>query len=109
MSVQIFKDNIPSEVLIGLLECICVFKGENYYVINNSSFKKAQFKNLLGDFIKTIEPYYHASKLFYLQREMTYTNFLTIIRQVCNSACLNYKSNIKYVNSKYEINYYIYF
>jgi hypothetical protein len=109
MSSQIFKDVIPGELLFGLLEYIYAFKTEKYYIINNSSFKKAQFKDILNDFIKMIEPYYHTSKLFYITREMTYTHFLTIIRQICNCCSIKYTSKIKYISSNYDIHYYIYF
>lgn len=109
MTNQLFKENIPSELLFGLLEYINAFKSEKYYVINNDSFKKAQFKNLLDDFIKEIEPYYHGSKSFYLKRTMTYARFLTIIRQICKSNSIKYVNEIRYIKSKYDIHYYIYF
>lgn len=109
MSSQIFKDVVPSELLFGLLEYIYAFKTAEYYIINNSSFKKAQFKNILNDFLKMIEPYYHTSKLFYITREMTYVRFLTIIRQLCKCCCIKYTNKINYINSTYDIHCYVYF
>lgn len=108
MSNQIFRENVPCEVLYGLLEYINVFKTEKYYMINNSSFKKLLFLELLDDFINIIKLYYHSSKLFYVNRSITYTRFLTIIRQICNCNAIKYASKIKYVKSKYDIHYYIY-
>lgn len=108
MASQIFKDSVPSEILFGLLDYIYAFKDEKYYIINSSSFKKAQFLNLLDDFMKILEPYYHSSKLFYIQREMSYSRFITVIRQVCNSCSVKYASKIKYISSNYDIHYYIY-
>lgn len=108
MTSQIFKDSVPSEILFGLLDYIYAFKYDKYYIINNSSFKKAQFMKLLDDFMAIIEPYYHSSKLFYIQRDMNYSRFITVIRQVCNSCSVTYTSKIKYINSNYDIHYYIY-
>lgn len=109
MTNQVFKSIVPSEILLSLLEYIYAFKTETYYIINNSSYKKAVFLNLLEDFIKILEPYYYSSKLFYITRDMNYTRFLTVIRQICNNNHIKYTSNIKYINSKYDIHYYIYF
>lgn len=108
MTSQIFKDSVPSEILFGLLDYIYAFKDDKYYIINSSSFKKAQFMKLLDDFMKILEPYYHSSKLFYIQREMNYPRFITVIRQVCNSCSVKYTSKIKYINSNYDIHYCIY-
>ena len=52
--------------------------------------------------------YYHKSKQFYLKRDMTYKNTLTIIRQLMNSLCIPFTSKIIYNKSKYTINYIIY-
>lgn len=108
MSDQLFKDNIPIEILYSLLDYIYAFKTDNFYTINNSSFKKLHFMGLLDDFLEIIEPYYFTSKLFYIKRKITYSRFLTIIRQICNSNMVKYTSEIKYIKSKYDIHYHIY-
>lgn len=107
MSSQIFKDSVPSEILFTFLDYIYAFKNEKYYIINSSSYKKAQFMKIIDDFMKRLEPYYHLSKLFYIKREMNYSRFITVIRQVCNSCSIKYTSSIKYINSNYDIHYYI--
>lgn len=109
MSKQIFKEIFPIQILYGLLEYINAFKNDKYYMVNNSSFKKMLFLDLLNDFIDIIEPYYHNSKLFYINRSFTYTRFLTVIRQICNCNKIKYRSHIKYLKSKYDIHYYIYY
>ena len=50
---------------------------------------------------------YHKSKQFYLKREVTYKNLLTIFRQLLNSLCIPYTSKIIYNKSKYCIHYII--
>ena len=50
-------------------------------------------------------PAYHKSKQFYLTRKRTYISFVTIIRQLCKLNSVNYKSNISYTKSTYDIVY----
>ena len=108
MTSQIFKNNIPNELLINLLDGIAI-KSENCYVLNNNAYKKGIFNNLIEDFIKHCVPYYHLSKRKYLERKLTYNSFVTIIRQICNFNKITYTSQIKYDKSTYDIMYYIYF
>ena len=57
-----------------------------------------------------IRPYYYVSKqLKYLDRELTYNNFTTILRQLCNIMEIKYTSTIKYDRSVYNIKYEIYY
>ena len=83
MNSQIFKNQISKEMLFDLLEKICI-KNDKYYTLNKISFKKCEFLNLWEPFCKEISSAYHKSKQFYLKREMTYKNTLTIIRQILN-------------------------
>ena len=67
--------------------------------------KKLVTKNLISRFYIDLKDYYIKSKQFYLEREVNYKNFLTIIRQLCN--CLNIKFIYLKIfsNSNYEIIY----
>ena len=107
MSSQIFKNTIPINLLTDLLEKICV-KEKNKYIIDPISFKKAQINNLIQPFCKDIESYYQSSKKYYITRNLNYNKFITIIRHICKSLNILYISQIKYINSNYTINYYIY-
>jgi len=108
MSFQIFKNQIPNEILIKLLDDIAV-KYEKYYILNNNSYKKGIFNNIIEIFINQCMPYYHISKRKYLERKLTYNSFITIIRQICNFNKITYTSQLKYDKSTYDIMYYIYF
>ena len=108
MSVQIFKKEIPNEILFELLDKICV-KTKEVYIINNISFKKGMYNNLIIDFFEKIRKYYHISKRKYLDKTLTYNSFITVIRQICKFNRLAYKNEIKYDRSTYEIIYYISF
>jgi hypothetical protein len=108
MSTQIFKSEIPSNLLFNLLDKICM-KNEKHYLLNNESFKKGLFDNSIQEFVEKCKTYYHKSKLHYLERKLSYNTFITIIRQICNFSKLIYTSQIRYSNSKYDIVYIIYY
>jgi hypothetical protein len=108
MSTQIFKKDIPNELLFNILDNICM-KNEKHYILNSESFKKGLFNGRIQEFIELCKPYYHNSKKKYLERKITYNNFTTVIRQICNYNKIVYTSQIKYDKSKYDIIYYIHF
>ena len=108
MSLQIFKQNIPNNLIFELLEVICL-KNEKYYTFNIESYKRGVYKEIIQQFIENCRPYYHISKRKYLDRKLTYNSFTTILRQICNSNKIIYTTKIKYDKSVYNILYYIYF
>ena len=107
MSIQLFKQNIPNNILFDLLDIICI-KNDKYYIFDICSFKKGIFNNEIENFIEKCKFYYHKSKQKYLERKITYNNFTTILRQICNFNRIKYASQIKYDKSSYNILYYIY-
>ena len=107
MSSQIFKQPVPLELLYQLLDQICL-KTNKYYVIDMNAFRKMQFTQLHTKFCSDVLPYYHLGKQFYINREMTYNSFTTILRQICKYHAIMFSSQIKYNESKYNINYHIY-
>jgi hypothetical protein len=108
MSSQIFKNKIPNEELIQLLEDISI-KTDKCYIINNIAYKKGIFNDTIQRFLEKCKPYYHISKRIYLERKLNYNTFITILRQICNFNKITYTSQIKYDKSQYDIIYYIYF
>jgi hypothetical protein len=108
MMKQIFRRNIPNELLFELLDKICL-KTEKYYLFDNNAFKKLVYNNLHSDFLNAITEFYHSSKQFYVTRKLTYNSFTTIIRQICKSNNIMFTSQLKYNESKYNIDYFIYF
>ena len=79
-----------------------------YYKIDKIIFKKLQFHGHINTFIEKIREYYYQNKQFYIDREMTYNNFLTIIRQICKFNNIQLKKEIIYEKDTYEIEYYLY-
>ena len=65
MSNQIFKKQIPNELLFNLFEVLCI-KNEKYYLFTINSFKKGIFTQLINKFLEDCKPNYHISKYKYL-------------------------------------------
>ena len=107
MNSQIFKNLISKEILLDLLDKICI-KNEKYYILNKTSYKKGEYLNILAPFNEILLPYYHISKQYYITRKQNYKSFITIIRQLCRLMNISYTSKIIYNKSTYDIIYYIY-
>lgn len=107
MSTQIFKKNIPNKLLFDLLEQ-CAEKKNNYYILTKASYKKGVYLQLIEPFCCELKEYYHISKFSYIERKMSYKNFITIIRQICKFKSIPFTSRIIYERSSYEIKYTIF-
>ena len=108
MSTQIFKNQIPNNMLFGLLDKICL-KNEKHYTFNIESFKKGVYSEDIQNFLKECIPYYHLSKRKYLEKKLTHNSFVNVLRQICNYNKITYTSQIKYYKSTYDIVYYVYY
>ena len=107
MPSQIFKEIVPAFILFELLEKICE-KNDKYYLLSKTAYKQACYHNYLEEFCNTLKEYYHKSKVYYVNRKLDYTKFITIVRQLCKTNQILYTSNILYNKSNYDILYYIY-
>ena len=108
MSKQIFREKVPNNLLFALLELICL-KTNNYYLFDLNAFKKMLFNKWQVDFLESLKPHYHIGKQFYLDRDISYNMFTTILRQLCKHNAIMYTSQIKYNESNYNIQYMIYY
>ena len=104
---QIFQTDFPKEKLFQFLDNYCN-KKKNKLTLNKASFKRAKLDNNVVPFCNDLKKYYYPSKYHYLERDMIYKNFITVIRQICKYHHLAFTSNIRYFKSKYEIEYIIY-
>jgi len=104
---QIFRASYPKNVFFEFLGKYCD-NHNNQYVFSKDSFKRIKLAEEADPFCETLKKYYFKSKHIYLDREKTYKNFITIIRQICKYHTIPFTSNIKYSQSKYEIKYFIY-
>ena len=105
--IQLFKSQPNKEAFIEFIKTH-TNKERNYYKVTNDIYKQMVFKEVIAPFLETIRPHYHISKQFYLDRKMTYSRFITVIRHICKFLDITYTSNMKYSNSSYQIDYFIY-
>lgn len=106
MSSQIFKSNIERELVISFLEDYAE-QNDRFFIFSKTSFRQAEFHNAIEPLCEKIKAYYHTSKQYYLNRKLNFSKFITILRQLCKSSGISYTSRIVYVNSSYNIIYYI--
>ena len=90
--------------MIDLLEKICA-KTDSTYLIDMNAYRKMLYYELHKPFCEILTEYYHISKRYYLTREMTYNTFTNIVRQICKNNNIMFTSQIKYNESKYNIDY----
>lgn len=101
---QIFKTPVPVTLLWTFLK-ENFEESETHIQINKFLYKKTEYNQRLSTFINALKPHYHNSKRKYIDRNMTYNYFLTIIRQLCNSHNILYTTKLVYDKSSYEIEY----
>jgi len=108
MTKQIFRCIVPIQMLFDVLDDICL-KTDKYYLIDKNAYKKYLYNDIHTRFTESIRDYYHASKQFYVTRKPTYNSFTNMIRQICKVNNVMFTSNIRYNESKYNIDYLIYY
>jgi len=104
MTSQIFRNPISKKHFFTFLSSWCE-KKLIYHELTKTSFKGATFRDLIQPFCESIKDNYHISKQHYVERKMTYKNFITVIRQICKYHHIPFTSQIKYDKSNYEIYY----
>lgn len=103
---NIIKNDMSINILYDFLD-IGTNILNNYYVFNKEIYKKYVYNNNIESFCKLLKKYYKKSKFFYLERDMNFIKFVTIIRQLCNYLNIEYKTSTKYDKNTYNIIYYI--
>ena len=101
---QLFKKQVPLNILLDFLKSNFDEK-ESHFTITKFLYKKTEYNNHIPIFIDAIKEYYYVSKRKYIERELNYNYFLTIIRQLCNAHNITYTSKLVYDKSSYEIEY----
>jgi hypothetical protein len=104
---QLFKIKIQSSMLFDVLSK-CAKNMDTYYIFNKTTYKTAKYHKHTSDFLTHIGEYYHDSKKFYANRDDTYNNFTTVLRQICKHLSIPYTSRKEYSTSTYHIYYHFY-
>jgi hypothetical protein len=104
---QLFCKPVDTWILRNFFEKISQEKNGSY-LIDYNAYKKMLFHNLQTTFFEQLRPYYQKSKHFYLDRELTYKAFATILRQVCKYNSIKITSRVRYIESIYTNEYTIF-
>lgn len=105
---QIFISDISSVILYNLLDNIPIAnQTDTNYRIDPEIFRQLQYNNHIDHFYSQIKSFYQFNKRFYVEREITYKNFITILRHICRHNNIPYTKQIIYIKSKYSIHYFI--
>ena len=104
-SSQIVKTAVPHSTIYSFFEKICN-KNKSSYIFTPYSFKKSVFLGILTNFLDSCRPHYRVTKHKYLIEPLTYSQMITILRQICKRSEIKYTSKIIYANSSYTILYY---
>ena len=108
MSKQIFRRTVPLNVLTDLLEEICLIT-DKYYLVDYNAYKKFLYDvDRKNSFLNSLIDYYQIAKRYYITREMTYNRFTTIIRHICRCNDRDFSTQMKYNESQYHIDYFVY-
>ena len=103
---QLFKLMPPIDIFYKFLDLNFDYEN-NMYKVTGMFFNKCIYKNTLTDFCEKISPFYHNSKQKFANINNDYTKFSTVIRHLSKLYEFEYKKNIKYDNSSYDIEYHI--
>lgn len=106
MLSQLFKVEVPYRVLGDFLDNNCEREGK-FHVFSKVCFRKALYHDRIKPFCQNLSQYYHLSKKYYVDRNMDYNRFMTVVRQLCKAHRVPYTSKIVYNKSTYDILYYI--
>ena len=106
MRHNVFCKEVPLDVLWTFLDDVCV-QEDVYYSIDKNMFAKMIFERKHIEFLNSIKKYYFKSKYHYLNDEMSYNSFVTLLRQICNYHKHNYLKRKKYDHSDYTMCYFI--
>ena len=105
MSVAIFKKEFAITILFDFLQENDCEQDLDFFYVTKEFYKKVSMQDKLIKFLQFLQPFYYKSKQFYTTRDMNYSRFLTIIRQICNYHNIEIDNKIHYSKSKHEISY----
>lgn len=96
----LFKQPITIDPLLVVLTAVAPCIDGRWYHFNVTSFRKMIFQNLHVSFIESIRNNYFPAKWRkYGDKELTYTSFTTILRQMCNETGRSFYTKIVYDHS----------
>lgn len=106
--MSIFVEPVPIQWIYDLLEPVCAMtKEKDAFIFDLVAYKKIIYFNKHLLFLERVKPCYHVKHQHYVDREMSYKAFATILRQICKHNHVTFTSQQKFQHSDYTIEYYI--
>ena len=110
MKSQLIKKDFHVSLLYDFI-CKIGKREKNYILVDNNTFRTNTFENnqIIIDFYSTMKNFYYKNKQIYLERIPEFKTAMTVMRQLLKYKKISYDSKIKYDNSSYITQYFIYF
>ena len=106
-SSQLFIELVPWNIVQKLLILICpIITLDRVFMVDTNAFKKMIFLGYHHTFLETLKNYYHIEKHFYLTRRLTYNSFTTILRQLCKSHNISFRTELKFEHTYHNMVYF---
>ena len=103
MPSSILKEIVPISMYLEFLITNCNFDERNNLLLDRNCFKRSKVNGTLFPFLSSLLPFYHSSTQHYLTRSITYTRFLTIIRQLLRQSEISYNTSVIHTSSTKEV------
>ncbi len=81
--------------------------GEGVVEVDEVSFRRGMYRNLIAPYWTQCRAHYHISKRHYLDRALTFSSFITVVRQLCNFLEIPYTYDVAYHQSKHHMVYHL--
>ena len=105
MPSSVFNKIVPDDLLGDFLKTNCYIDPGSSTIIDRTTYKKSILEGSLFPFLSSLLTYYHQSTRFYLTRKMTYTRFLTVLRQLFRHHEIAYNVKVTHTSAKKEVVY----
>lgn len=99
---QLFRSMVSREAWIHLLDRIAR-KEDNQWIVCQDVFRRGMYHGIIPTFVETeLAPCYHAQhrQKYVESRELTYSLFLTMMRQLCRMHGYSFTAQTVYDRSK---------
>jgi len=102
---RVFQSRVPVEPILAFFAST-TDKAAERYDYSKIEFKRGLLLGQVDKFVATMRPHYRPIAVQqYLNRPLTYPNFLTILRQLCRAVGILWCSETTYHHGVYDIVY----
>ena len=98
---QLFKENPDYKILFNMLDKVCSLDEKDFLFTEINYKQLTHGSNKIAEFYEYLRPFYFKSKVHYVDKGVTFTGFLTVLRQLSKLYSIKHTSNIVYGQGKY--------